>query len=208
VDMTIVPTSPNLANSVPSKVYIHTQAKSQDHRQSITPPSTFRPTMTQRSPNMLPSQPPNQSIYQNQPLSRHLTEIQTSEQESHTPHSQSASTSASQSTSNVSIAKPHMHRSESFPTHHGYSYSHGQSQSPEVQNRPNLNRRTTMASSPESGFRIGTGILGGGGSGNGSASEELTTKGRKRKRLAKACSACHVSGRFCSAIRALCMPEI
>jgi hypothetical protein len=24
--------------------------------------------------------------------------------------------------------------------------------------------------------------------------EELTTKGRKRKRLAKACSACHVSG--------------
>ncbi|ORX39367.1 hypothetical protein BD324DRAFT_649443 [Kockovaella imperatae] len=83
------------------------------------------------------------------------------------------------STSSVSRAG-----NTSADMHHGHS-SYASSPS------PRQNSRYTQPASPPNKRHSS------GGPSEGEGSEELTTKGRKRKRLAKACSACHKNKRRC-----------
>lgn len=86
------------------------------------------------------------------------------------PHNKLSPNSASAHHTSAPRTKPKMARSESF--------------NPSPPHRPEMHRAA------HSSFQIGGDLANGSFEENG---DELTTKGRKRKRLAKACSACHVS---------------
>lgn len=91
---------------------------------------------------------------------------------------QSFSYSGGYDTQSGSHSKPRLPRSESF--------------NPSPPHRPEMNRAAhSLYAMGDSGSASQSMFPAGGDIDNGN--DELTTKGRKRKRLAKACSACHVS---------------